>query len=197
MTHIGDKNPPMAPDDATLLLLTGVCLVALLVDLCFIAARSALLAALLRATTPTEQVTGAWRELQDTAADLGIDWPDATPRQLARAGWPGLDASGRSALARIALLVEQQRYAPRLPEQVSAAADVALVRAQWLADASWWRRVAATVAPMSLVSFTKPRETALSKDAKLDARRLTADPAEFKQCSTRDRLRATPGGLPA
>ncbi len=108
----------------------------------------------LGASEPTAKVRGAWAELRDSATDLGMTWPaEVTPRQLAAQPWPGLDASGRAALGRVALLIERLRYAPGLPDQVEVSDDVRLVREQWLADASGRERFLARWAPRSLVSF--------------------------------------------
>lgn len=108
----------------------------------------------LRAGEPDALVRGAWAELRDSALDLGLDWPGGiTPRQLAGAEWPGLDGAGRAALGRLALLTEQLRFAPALPDEVSVVDDLAVVRGQWAAQASGGQRFAARFAPRSLVSF--------------------------------------------
>ena len=51
-------------------------------------------------------------------------------RQVAAAGWGGLDAEGRAALGRIALLVERLYYATGLPEDATVRSDVELVTRQ-------------------------------------------------------------------
>lgn len=104
----------------------------------------------LQATGSSEQVSGAWRELRATAVDLGLGWPEATPRQIAEAPWPGLDAEGRAALRRVCLLVERLHYSPGLPEQLEVADDVALVAGQWLIGVSGWTRVWTRLVPRSL-----------------------------------------------
>lgn len=97
------------------------------------------------------KVGGAWRELQASAIDLGLGWPELTPRQLAGASWPGMDADGRQALRRIALLVELRDYSPGLPDDVSVAGDVAAVTDQWRASADRWTRLWTRLVPRSLL----------------------------------------------
>ncbi|MGI5952498.1 MAG: transglutaminase-like domain-containing protein, partial [Brooklawnia sp.] len=105
----------------------------------------------LAATTPETRVDGAWRELRASAIDLGLDWPDLTPRQLAGASWPGLNTAGRQGLRRIALLVERRDYSPGLPGDVSVADDVRLVTEQWRASRNRWRQLWTRVVPRSLL----------------------------------------------
>lgn len=105
----------------------------------------------LSATDSAGKAAGAWRELQASAVDLGMDWPKLTTRQMAARSWPGLDAEGRAALHRLAILIERLRYSPGLPDEVEVAADVALVCTQWRAGASRTQRLVAVVAPRSLV----------------------------------------------
>ena len=104
-----------------------------------------------------DRVAGAWRELQATAVDLGMPWPAATPRQVAAMAWPGLDAEGRAALRRIALLVERRRYAAAPPPVAEVATDVGLISAQWYSSVSKGRRLAARMLPRSLFLGRKRR----------------------------------------
>lgn len=99
---------------------------------------------------PSGRVRGAWRELEASAIDLGLEWPDATPRQIGAASWPGLDADGRAALRRLALLTERMYYSPGLPADVEVASDVRLVTSQWQAVAPTWRRIWTRLVPRSL-----------------------------------------------
>ena len=105
----------------------------------------------LGAGSARQMVGAAWRELGATVIDLGLDWPAGTPRQAAAAGWGGLDAEGRAALGRIALLVERLYYATGLPEDVVVRSDVELVTRQLRAGQSGWTRLQARVVPRSLV----------------------------------------------
>lgn len=102
-------------------------------------------------TGSSGQVRGAWRELRATAIDLGLPWPEATPRQLAGQTWLGLDAEGRAALLRLAVLTERLHYSPGLPEQVEVAEDVALVSRQWRTGVSAWTRTWTRLVPRSLM----------------------------------------------
>lgn len=104
----------------------------------------------LTAAQAPARIRGAWAELRDSAADLGIEWPTGTARQQAAHDWPGLDAAGRAGLTRIALLVEQLRFAAQPPTGGAVADDVRLVRQQWLANTSRVRRLLALVLPGSL-----------------------------------------------
>ncbi|MGB3955369.1 MAG: DUF3488 and transglutaminase-like domain-containing protein [Brooklawnia sp.] len=105
----------------------------------------------LRAIHARATVMGAWWELRATVVDLGLEWPDGTPRQVAAAPWPGLDDRGRAALERIAVLVERLYYAPGLPAQVQVRQEVELVSEQLRSGQSRWTRTWTRVAPRSLV----------------------------------------------
>jgi transglutaminase-like putative cysteine protease len=127
------------------------------------------------ATTPPAIVEAGWRELRDTAVDLGIAWDDrvslrATAGQLVRSfgrldekddaltrgAQRGEQANpeAASALHRLVRLVEQTRYARSVPdgsgivEQVHA--DVAACVAALRAGAGRRRRSRATWLPASL-----------------------------------------------
>ncbi len=100
---------------------------------------------------PRALVAGAWQELEATAIDLGLTWPDATPRQTAAASWPELDADGRAALRRVALLTERLHYAPALPAEVAVADDVRTISTQWRTGSTNWTRLWSRVAPRSLL----------------------------------------------
>ncbi|WP_341729955.1 DUF3488 and transglutaminase-like domain-containing protein [Brooklawnia sp.] len=113
--------------------------------------RAALRRRRLGAADSADKVNGAWRELEATATDLGMTWPAVTPRQLGAMPWPGLDAEGRAALRRIALLIERQRYAAGPPAQAEVAGDVAVISTQWYSSVGKGRRFAARIAPRSLL----------------------------------------------
>ncbi|WP_037604790.1 transglutaminase TgpA family protein [Streptacidiphilus rugosus] len=104
-------------------------------------------------TTLTEQqVLAAWRELIDTAWDLGIP-PDAaeTPRHTAsRITELGELAPGPSAAAgRLALATEQVLYAPEISVRLSLRQDVREVRDGLAARSDRRTRVRAVVLPPS------------------------------------------------
>ncbi len=99
-------------------------------------------------------VLEAWRELLDSAWDLGIE-PDeaATPRRAtARLVSRGeLGPEGAEAAGRVAHAVEQLLYAPVAPETAGLALEVRRVRAELTRTASRRRRVRALLWPRSAV----------------------------------------------
>lgn len=106
-----------------------------------------------------------WRELRDTARDLGLPAEEtSTPRALAEQ-WVARWAANPAVLAALdaeRAALEQRAYAA--PRGRAAAADIAVLLAALRASAPLWRRVLAVVAPVSLLDRTPADE------------RLTADP---------------------
>ncbi len=100
-----------------------------------------------------------WRELRDTARDLGLPAEESsTPRALAEA-WAEPWAANPAALAALDAAreaVEQRAYAPR--GQGATAPDIAVLLAALRASAPRWRRVLAVVAPVSLLDRTPADE---------------------------------------
>lgn len=104
----------------------------------------------------------AWRELRDSAVDLGYTWPSArTPRQAADdlAAQAGLSAAGADALATIRTTVERARYAPAprpgqsqgAPSRDALRRTVSDVRRELAAGVKRPARVRARVLPPSLL----------------------------------------------
>lgn len=61
---------------------------------------------------PARAAEDAWDELRDTVLDLGQDWPEGTPRQVAAELTTRLDPDAAAALTQLALGVERVRFAP-------------------------------------------------------------------------------------
>ncbi|MBB5618701.1 transglutaminaseTgpA domain-containing protein [Microcella frigidaquae] len=100
-----------------------------------------------------------WRELRDTARDLGLAAEEtSTPRALAEA-WAArwvADPAALAALAAERAALEQRAYAA--PRGRAAAADIAVLLAALRASAPRWRRALAVVAPVSLLDRTPADE---------------------------------------
>lgn len=92
----------------------------------------------------------AWWEVRDTALDLHLVWPQGSVRAQAAALDGQVDLAARSALQRLALLVEQARYASWEPDPQSVAEDTRTVCSGLTARAPWHTRLAAAVWPASL-----------------------------------------------
>ncbi len=118
--------------------------------------------------------TTLWRELLQSAMDLGIDISDtSTPREVAAviAHSARLGVTDQTTLAAIVGLVERQSFAGELPKPVSAsAAREANTGEEWgsrmnsvldrLRSASGWRtRVRAVIAPRSIWSRSLGRRS--------------------------------------
>ena len=105
---------------------------------------------------PEDQVEDVWAELRDSVIDYGGSWPDGSPRSIGSTVGHRLDAEESAAMGRVAVLVEQGRYARSLDG--SGLDDLPAMTQQirrGLAPASRWRRVLATLAPKSL--FRRPK----------------------------------------
>ncbi len=105
---------------------------------------------------PEDQVEDVWAELRDSVIDYGGSWPDGSPRSIGSTVGGRLDAEESAAIGRVAVLVEQGRYARSLDgsglDQLPALTQQ--IR-RGLAPASRWRRFLATVLPKSL--FRRPK----------------------------------------
>lgn len=128
---------------------------------------------------PGDQVEAGWSEIRDTARDLGHRWPNGSPRAIAVSvrDWlpdhhttgdpdppdtnsPAHDSydqggdNARTALTRLAVLVERGRYAAAFTDTAAAAEVahlVAQIRAGMFADRSAVAKVRVTVLPRSLL----------------------------------------------
>ncbi|HYI53233.1 MAG TPA: hypothetical protein VEX57_04670, partial [Microlunatus sp.] len=105
---------------------------------------------------PEDQVEDVWAELRDSVIDYGGSWPDGSPRSIGSTVGHGLDAEESAAIGRVAVLVEQGRYARSLDgsglEELPAMTQQ--IR-RGLAPTSRWRRFLATVLPKSLLKRPK------------------------------------------
>ncbi|GAA2181932.1 DUF3488 and transglutaminase-like domain-containing protein [Brooklawnia cerclae] len=114
----------------------------------------------------SRRIGGAWQELRASAIDLGVGWPDGTPRHVSEALSPTLDAAGGEALDRVAVLEERARYAAGVPQDATVATDVALVTKQWRTRVGTWTRLWTRIVPRSLF----PRSLSTSSSALRDLR---------------------------
>lgn len=108
-------------------------------------------------------VEQGWQELAATVRDLGMKWDDtATPRATAERFEPMLEASAAEAMHRLAIAVEELRYAPKLPNTPRLTEDVLEVcwalrqragRTQrimaWLLPRSLWAPIAMVFRPVT------------------------------------------------
>lgn len=108
------------------------------------------------------RVEGAWREIRDTVVDLGARWPEGSPRQIGTAVAERLDREQAEEMARVAVLVEQSRYARTMPkDHLEELPDITrTVRAGLAEPQSRWRRFLAFWLPRSLFRppLSRPRE---------------------------------------
>lgn len=100
-----------------------------------------------------------WRELRDTARDLGLPAEEtSTPRALAEQ-WAQRWAANPAALAALdAERAALERRAYATPRSGADAADIAVLLAALRSSAPRWRRVLAVVAPVSLLDRTPADE---------------------------------------
>ncbi|MGW0733349.1 transglutaminase TgpA family protein [Streptomyces sp. NPDC002851] len=151
----GDDGPPIGTIVSVGLAALGVLLVPLLPLLWRTRTRSVRLGAAGRtAGDVTARTLAAWRELTDTAWDLGIRPDDSrTPRRTAerivRLG--RLDPAAADSVHRVATAVEQVLYAPSPRPTPGLAEDVRRVRAGLRAQAGRSTRLRALLAPRSAV----------------------------------------------
>lgn len=109
--------------------------------------------------TGRDAALAAWAELRATASDLGMEWPDGSPRyvaeRLAQSHEPGEGAS--DPLERVALATERALYAdPKLPlPKVIVGEDASAVVNAWRAHATPAQRRRATWWPRSIWSGRK------------------------------------------
>ncbi|HYI58045.1 MAG TPA: DUF3488 and transglutaminase-like domain-containing protein [Microlunatus sp.] len=105
---------------------------------------------------PEEVVEEVWAELRDTVIDYGGSWPAGSPRSIGSTVGRRLEAPESEALGRVAVLVEQGRYARSI--DAGGLDDLPQVTQQirrGLAPDSRWRRLLAYVLPKSLFTRTK------------------------------------------
>ncbi|QMU68558.1 DUF3488 and transglutaminase-like domain-containing protein [Streptacidiphilus sp. P02-A3a] len=105
-----------------------------------------------------EQVLAAWREMIDSAWDLGIppdtgETPRRTAARLAELGDFGEEQ--RAALGRVALATEQVLYAPTASAPLSLQQDVRTVRSGLAASADRRTRIRAVLLPPSGVRVNR------------------------------------------
>jgi hypothetical protein len=99
-----------------------------------------------------QQVLAAWRELIDSAWDLGIAPDDAeTPRRTAArlATVGALSPEASAAVGRLALATEQVLYAPQVQGPVSPRTDLRLARAGLTSSVDRGTRWRAVLLPAS------------------------------------------------
>ena len=118
-----------------------------------------------------ERVEGAWRDLADSARDLGWSWPlAATPRNAARilAGQVRLGQEELATLTRLVTAVERMRYGPPAEpvdetnvEGAGLRHDIRRIRRAIQHTTGWRRRMRAIVLPASL----RPAEESVHVDA--------------------------------
>ena len=103
---------------------------------------------------PVERVESAWAEIRDTVTDFGGSWPDGeSPRAIGREIGGRLDADESATMGRVALMVEQSRYAPNFTDADGSRRLAAMtkdVRRGLARPQSRWRRFLATVFPRSI-----------------------------------------------
>jgi hypothetical protein len=105
---------------------------------------------------PEDRVEEVWAELRDSVIDYGGSWPDGSPRTIGSTVGDRLDAEESAAIGRVAVLVEQGRYARSLDG--SGLDDLPAMTQQirrGLAPTSRWRRIRATLLPKSLLNRPK------------------------------------------
>ena len=94
---------------------------------------------------PREAVSAAWDEVRDSVWDAGGQWPQGSARQIGGEIARELPEDASAAMGRVAVLVEQARYAETIGDVSGLSGDVQEVRAgmgQTLRDRwAWWRSV--------------------------------------------------------
>ena len=125
-----------------------------------------------------ERVEGAWRDLADSARDLGWSWPPAaTPRNAARilAGQVRLGQEELAMLTHLVTAVERTRYGhPADATDLEGAAlrqDMRHIRRALQRATGWRRRVRATLMPASLRPVEETVYVDTDDDAVSSARR--------------------------
>lgn len=104
-----------------------------------------------------------WRELRDTARDLGLPADDTrTPRELAVLWASRLGPDDAAALDRVRSALEARAYGAA--DHPTARDDLDLARRALRRSSPAWRRVLATIAPISLLDRT-PADERLIADA--------------------------------
>ncbi len=103
---------------------------------------------------PVERIESAWAEIRDTVADYGGTWPDGeSPRQIGREIGGRLGPDESVTMSRVALLVEQSRYARAFDDTDGTRGLATMtrdVRRGLARPQSRWRRLWAAVLPRSL-----------------------------------------------
>ena len=95
-------------------------------------------------------VLDRWRELRDTARDLGLPADEtSTPRGLATAWAAAIPPENTIALDRVRSALEARAYAHR--DSTASSVDLNELMRALRQSAPWWRRVLAVVAPVSLL----------------------------------------------
>jgi len=105
------------------------------------------------AASAASRVDRAWQEVRATVVDFRGDWPSGSPRVIARQLSRGLASGDAADVARLALWVEQTRYARGIvadPDLTELRSVVTRVRAAIIEPASRWQRIRAAVWPRSL-----------------------------------------------
>ncbi len=103
---------------------------------------------------PVERIESAWAEIRDTVADYGGSWPDGeSPRRIGQQIGGQLPQPESETMSRVALLVEQSRYAQHFDDTDGTRRLATMtqdVRRGLAQPQSHWRRFMATVLPRSL-----------------------------------------------
>lgn len=102
---------------------------------------------------PTGRIAGGWRQVTDTARDLGLEKPPSATRTQEAAS---LDEHFGTSLRQLAITADGATFAPEHPEPAAAVgywADVASAERSLRGKVGWWRRVRSR---FSLASLRKP-----------------------------------------
>jgi transglutaminase-like putative cysteine protease len=105
---------------------------------------------------PALAAAAAWDEARDSVLDAGLAWPGGTPRQVAAALAPELDAAAAADLAALAAIVDLVRYGPgpATDDPVAAVRRFRAALGARLGEQRGWHRLV----PRSLLRW--PREWA-------------------------------------
>jgi transglutaminase-like putative cysteine protease len=105
---------------------------------------------------PALAAAAAWDEARDSVLDAGLAWPGGTPRQVAAALAPELDAAAAADLAALAAMVDLVRYGPgpATDDPVAAVRRFRAALVMRLRGQSGWHRLV----PRSLLRW--PRDWA-------------------------------------